>query len=128
MTTYRLPATLFVMAAGLAAAGGAMQRMSGPGSQPGLTLTHGGGFALVAALLGLVWCLKRRQASRKAFITASDGNTTFPIAGPYDSSGAARRELPHVQDQFDPDGRYQWDVQCTDDEALVGLANDYIKR
>ncbi|WP_195165941.1 hypothetical protein [Mycobacteroides abscessus] len=154
MTTFKAPAVLFSAAVLLGAAGGAMQRGGGPGSEPGLTIAHTAAGLFVLGLAATVlWLISRgskttRPASEvfddmeavpgdenaeavgegRAFITASDGHQILPMVGPYDSDAAAFDELPAVRELLDHDGNYQWAVQFVTDEHVVGLANDYVKQ
>lgn len=120
-TWWPIPAFLLAAAPGIA--GGSLQRSHGAGSEPGLTLTHVSAALLVFAVAAsAAWLIARRTGCR-ALITATDGLTTFPIAGPYATAREARIDLPRVREQFDPAGRYRWDVATTSDETVVGVAN-----
>lgn len=130
---YLPAAALTLLAAILATIGGALQGANGPGTQPGITLTHLAAAVVVAAAIAAVigWLTREpRPADDKyAYVTATDGQTVIPVVGPYETEWAAYDELPSAKQQFDPDGRYAWTVQTTSDPSAVveGVANTHFK-
>lgn len=129
---YTPAVALALIAAVVAAIGGALQAATGPGSQPGVTLTHLaagiGAFALFAAVIA--W-LARDYGTVPAvhvYVTATDGQTVIPVVGPYASEDAAYIDLPDIRAQFDPHRRYEWTVTtAATDTAVTGVANDHFK-
>jgi hypothetical protein len=129
---YAPAAALALLAAIVAAIGSALQRANGPGSQPGITLSHVAGGIIVCALIAAVigWLAHGREidAPVPAYVTATDGNVVIPMIGPYDTERAAYGDLPQIRAQFDPDGRYVWTVEtAAADATVVGVANEYFK-
>ena len=117
---------LFAAAAASAIIGGILERANGPGTQPGLALAHLAGILMGCAAAACVVALTARWLDRKAIITASDGNLTFPLVGPYDCPGTARRALPRIREQLDPHDHYLWNVVTTTDPSVIGIANDHV--
>jgi CDP-diglyceride synthetase len=129
---YAPAAALALLAAVVAAIGGALQGVNGPGSQPGITLSHFAGGIVVCALIAAVigWLARDREidAPVPAYVTVTDGNAVIPMIGPYETERAAYGDLPQIRAQFDPDGRYAWTVEIVAaDATVVGVANEYFK-
>jgi hypothetical protein len=128
---YAPVAALALLAAVVAAIGSALQRANGPGSQPGITLSHVAGGIIVCALIAAVigWLAYGREidAPVPAYVTATDGHVVIPMIGPYDTERAAYGDLPQIRAQFDPDDRYAWTVETAADATVVGVANEYFK-
>lgn len=129
---YTPAVALALIAAMVAAIGGALQGAAGPGTQPGVTLTHlaagVGVFALLAAVVA--WFARDDETAlvAHAYVTATDGQAVIPVVGPYASEDAAYADLPDIRAQFDPHGHYEWTVQTADtDTAVTGVANDHFK-
>jgi hypothetical protein len=127
---YAPAAALALLAAVVAAIGGALQGANGPGSQPGITLTHFAGAIVVCALIAAVigWLARDREIDVPAYVTVTDGHAVIPMIGPYETERAAYGDLPQIRAQFDPDGRYAWTVETVAaDATVVGVANEYFK-
>ncbi|MEN4397364.1 hypothetical protein [Mycolicibacterium conceptionense] len=130
-----LPAVLLaVLAAGAGCIGGTLQTFGGPGTQPGLAITHLAAVIFVCALSAAVigWLAgnhrDRPQPSLKAYVTATDGRTVIPMLGPYDNETVAFDVLPHAQAQFDPEGRYEWTVRTAEaDTTPAGVGNEHFR-
>ncbi|MBU8820850.1 hypothetical protein KL864_33845 [Mycolicibacterium goodii] len=126
-----LPAVMFsVLAALVGCIGGALQRSAGPGSQPGLVLTHIAAAIVMCAVIAAVFAWLSTDHSdtsaQKAYITASDGRTVIPMVGPYATESDAFADLPLAKAQFDAQSRFEWAVQIVAEETtLVGVGNDH---
>lgn len=123
---------LTLLAASAGCIGGVLQGFAGPGSQPGLAITHLAAAIFVLALIVAVtgWLAgdhsHRQHPSEKAYITATDGRTVIPMLGPYETESAAFDALPHAKAQFDADDCYAWTVQTApSDTTLIGLGNEH---
>ena len=126
-------AVMTLLAAALSALGGALQGNDGPGTQPGITLTHISAAVVVGAVIVAViaWTTRGpRQAEAKyVYVTATDGHIVIPVVGPYDTEQAAYGDLASIREQFDPEGLYAWTVQATTeaDAVVGGVANDHFQ-
>ncbi|MGJ6127110.1 hypothetical protein QN239_31485 [Mycolicibacterium sp. Y3] len=126
-------AALTLLAATLAALGGALQSADGPGTLPGIALTRVAAAVVIGAVaVAVITRLTRDpgQATAKyAYVTATDGHIVIPVVGPYENEKAAYGDLASVRAQFDPEGGYAWTVQTTTDaDAVVdGVGNEHFK-
>jgi hypothetical protein len=124
-------AALTLLAATLAALGGALQGSDGPGTRPGITLTHVAAAVVVGAVVvALITRLTRDPGPDMAeyvYVTATDGRTVIPVVGPYGDERAAYDDLAPIRERFDPEGAYAWTVQATTDAnaAVDGVANEH---